>query len=144
MKEESNMNLLFEPRSIAVVGASSKPGKIGFSVVRNLSMLRLEIKMGGAVQPAMWDRLLGLPIGFFRRFTAGDLVEVGKHMLAHHAAPLPRLRPGRAGSEQGAGAARRQRCERPAAQAPAGRSALRAARRERLDRAWSSGTPESQ
>ena len=36
MKEESNMNLLFEPRSIAVVGASSKPGKIGFSVVRNL------------------------------------------------------------------------------------------------------------
>lgn len=37
MKEESNMNLLFEPRSIAVVGASSKPGKIGFSVVRNLN-----------------------------------------------------------------------------------------------------------
>jgi acetyl coenzyme A synthetase (ADP forming)-like protein len=36
MKEESNMNLLFEPKSIAVVGASSKPGKIGFSVVRNL------------------------------------------------------------------------------------------------------------
>lgn len=34
--KESNMNLLFEPKSIAVVGASSKPGKIGYSVVRNL------------------------------------------------------------------------------------------------------------
>jgi len=32
----SNIKLLFEPRSVAVVGASSKPGKIGYSVVRNL------------------------------------------------------------------------------------------------------------
>lgn len=37
---ESNIRLLFEPRSVAVVGASSKPGKIGYSVVRN-------IKQGG-------------------------------------------------------------------------------------------------
>jgi acetyltransferase len=38
--KDSNMNLLFEPRSVAVIGASAKPGKIGFSVVRN-------IKQGG-------------------------------------------------------------------------------------------------
>ncbi|HDP81423.1 MAG TPA: CoA-binding protein [Spirochaetes bacterium] len=40
MKDQSEMNLLFEPRSVAIIGASSKPGKIGYSVVRN-------IKQGG-------------------------------------------------------------------------------------------------
>ncbi|MGE0043717.1 MAG: NHLP bacteriocin export ABC transporter permease/ATPase subunit [Vicinamibacterales bacterium] len=42
-------------------------------VVRSLSVLRLETRMSGTVQPAMWDRLLGLPVAFFRRFAAGDL-----------------------------------------------------------------------
>jgi ATP-binding cassette subfamily C protein len=42
-------------------------------VVRGLSLLRFEIKMSGNVQPAMWDRLLGLPVSFFRRYVAGDL-----------------------------------------------------------------------
>ncbi len=40
MKERSDMSLLFEPKSVAIIGASSKPGKIGYSVVRN-------IKQGG-------------------------------------------------------------------------------------------------
>jgi len=40
MTRESDMNLLFEPRAVAVIGASAKPGKIGYSVVRN-------IKQGG-------------------------------------------------------------------------------------------------
>lgn len=40
MKLQSNINLLFEPKTVAVIGASSKPGKIGYSVVRN-------IKQGG-------------------------------------------------------------------------------------------------
>ena len=31
-------------------------------------------KMDGAVQAAVWDRLLGLPVDFFRRFTVGDLL----------------------------------------------------------------------
>src|SRR5262249_26183971 len=46
-----------------------------FNVVRQLGILRLETKLSAAVQPAMWDRLLGLPIPFFRRFTAGDLTQ---------------------------------------------------------------------
>lgn len=40
MTRESDMNLLFEPRAVAVIGASAKPGKIGHSVLRN-------IKQGG-------------------------------------------------------------------------------------------------
>ena len=46
-----------------------------FDIVRNLSILRLETKMSAVVQPAMWDRLLSLPISFFRRFAAGDLAQ---------------------------------------------------------------------
>ena len=46
-----------------------------FGIVRQLSVLRLETKMSGAIQPAIWDRLLGLPVAFFRQFSAGDLAQ---------------------------------------------------------------------
>ncbi len=41
---------------------------------QSLTMLRLEVRMGSSLQPAMWDRLLNLPIRFFRQHTAGDLM----------------------------------------------------------------------
>jgi NHLM bacteriocin system ABC transporter ATP-binding protein len=44
-----------------------------FSVTRSLATLRLEGKMDASVQAAVWDRLLALPVPFFRKFTAGDL-----------------------------------------------------------------------
>lgn len=44
-----------------------------FEVVKALSLLRIEAKMTSAMQPAMWDRLLTLPSGFFRQFSSGDL-----------------------------------------------------------------------
>ena len=44
-----------------------------FQVIRGVAMIRLEAKMGAAMQAAVWDRLLGLPVPFFRRFEAGDL-----------------------------------------------------------------------
>jgi NHLM bacteriocin system ABC transporter ATP-binding protein len=44
-----------------------------FTLVRGLAMLRLEGKMGSVVQAAVWDRLLSLPMPFFRPFTSGDL-----------------------------------------------------------------------
>jgi len=44
-----------------------------FSLVQSLAMLRLEGGMSNRVQSAVWDRLLGLPASFFRRFTVGDL-----------------------------------------------------------------------
>ncbi|MBI5522798.1 MAG: NHLP bacteriocin export ABC transporter permease/ATPase subunit [Desulfarculus sp.] len=44
-----------------------------FRVVRNLAMLRVEGKMDAEIQAGVWDRLLALPVPFFRGYTAGDL-----------------------------------------------------------------------
>lgn len=44
-----------------------------FQVTRSIAVLRLGGKMDGGVQAAVWDRLLSLPVTFFRRFTVGDL-----------------------------------------------------------------------
>src|SRR5690606_28513575 len=46
-----------------------------FDIVRGFGNHRIEVGMAAALQPALWDRLLGLPIGFFRRFSAGDLAQ---------------------------------------------------------------------
>ncbi len=44
-----------------------------FEMTRSLALLRLEGKMGSAIQAAVWDRLLSLPVTFFRNYNAGDL-----------------------------------------------------------------------
>ncbi len=44
-----------------------------FQLVQSFAMLRLEGKMDSSIQAAVWDRLLSLPVPFFRDFTAGDL-----------------------------------------------------------------------
>ena len=44
-----------------------------FQVTRSIAVLRLGGKIDGAVQAAVWDRLLSLPASFFRRYTVGDL-----------------------------------------------------------------------
>lgn len=44
-----------------------------FQITRSIAVLRLGGKMDGAVQAALWDRLLGLPVDFFRQFSVGDL-----------------------------------------------------------------------
>ena len=44
-----------------------------FQITRSIAVLRLGGKFDGNVQAAVWDRLLALPVGFFRRFTVGDL-----------------------------------------------------------------------
>jgi ATP-binding cassette subfamily C protein len=44
-----------------------------FEVSRGFAMLRAEGKMDAAVQSAVWDRLLRLPVPFFRDYSAGDL-----------------------------------------------------------------------
>ncbi|RLF88661.1 hypothetical protein DRN43_05365, partial [Thermococci archaeon] len=31
-----NVKALFKPRSVAVIGASGKPGKIGYAIMKNL------------------------------------------------------------------------------------------------------------
>ncbi|WP_083501274.1 NHLP bacteriocin export ABC transporter permease/ATPase subunit [Legionella quateirensis] len=44
-----------------------------FSLAQNFSALRVRFKMNSTVQPAVWDRLLRLPVSFFHRFSPGDL-----------------------------------------------------------------------
>lgn len=44
-----------------------------FQFTRSLATLRMEAKMEGAIQAAVWDRLLSLPVPFFKQFSAGEL-----------------------------------------------------------------------
>ena len=44
-----------------------------FQFTRSLATLRMEGKMEGSIQAAVWDRLLSLPVPFFKQFAAGEL-----------------------------------------------------------------------
>ena len=44
-----------------------------FEVTQALGLMRVKFKLTSSLQPAIWDRLLRLPIGFFRFFNAGNL-----------------------------------------------------------------------
>ena len=50
-----------------------------FQLIQNLSMLRMQSRMGAELQAAIWDRVLTLPVSFFRSYSAGDL---GNRVLA--------------------------------------------------------------
>jgi len=45
----------------------------GFQLIRGIAVIRLEVKLGVALEAAVWDRLLRLPANFFRRYTTADL-----------------------------------------------------------------------
>ncbi len=45
-----------------------------FLIVQALAQLRIDGWMGVTIQAAIWDRLLKLPVAFYRQFSAGDLV----------------------------------------------------------------------
>ncbi|WP_051340893.1 NHLP bacteriocin export ABC transporter permease/ATPase subunit [Azospirillum halopraeferens] len=49
-------------------------GSAMFSLVRALLLLRFEGRADARLQAAVWDRMLRLPAGFFRRFHTGDLL----------------------------------------------------------------------
>jgi NHLM bacteriocin system ABC transporter ATP-binding protein len=44
-----------------------------FQITRSIAVLRLGGKADASLQAAVWDRLLALPVSFFRQFTVGDL-----------------------------------------------------------------------
>lgn len=44
-----------------------------FQFAAGIAALRAEGHIGAPLQAAVWDRLIALPAGFFRRYTAGDL-----------------------------------------------------------------------
>lgn len=46
-----------------------------FALVRTMTVLSFSSRTGYALQAAVWDRLLALPVNFFRNYTAGDLAQ---------------------------------------------------------------------
>jgi NHLM bacteriocin system ABC transporter ATP-binding protein len=44
-----------------------------FRFASGVALVRIEGRMGGATQAAVWDRVLGLPMPFFRPYSAGNL-----------------------------------------------------------------------
>jgi ATP-binding cassette subfamily C protein len=55
--------------------AMSAVGVAALALVRGIAVLRNAGRMEGTIQPAIWDRVLRLPTGFFRGFTTGDLAD---------------------------------------------------------------------
>ncbi len=53
---------------VAVVSAA-------FSLTQSVASLRIQSRMDYTIQAALWDRLLELPSGFFRKYNAGDLAD---------------------------------------------------------------------
>jgi NHLM bacteriocin system ABC transporter ATP-binding protein len=44
-----------------------------FTVAQSIALLRIETRASTGLQAAVWDRLLTVPLPFFRKYTAGDL-----------------------------------------------------------------------
>ena len=44
-----------------------------FTVVRGIAIVRIESRTAAAIQAAVWDRLIALPLPFFRDYSAGEL-----------------------------------------------------------------------
>jgi NHLM bacteriocin system ABC transporter ATP-binding protein len=61
--------------TVVLALAMTALGVSAFELVRNFSLLRIEGRMEGSVQAAIWDRLLRLSPGFFRDYTTGDLAD---------------------------------------------------------------------
>ena len=55
--------------------AAAAFGTAVFDVVRALAMLRIEGRVDERLQAAVWNRLVSLPLPFFRLYTAGDLAD---------------------------------------------------------------------
>src|ERR1043166_2292502 len=58
---------------LAMILVSATIASAMFDMTRDFAMLRAEGRMDSSLQAAVWDRLLRLPVPFFRDYTAGDL-----------------------------------------------------------------------
>lgn len=56
--------------ALLVIGAMAG---LTFQIVRSIALVRIEARVDSDLQAALWDRLLDLPVTFFRQFTVGDL-----------------------------------------------------------------------
>ena len=55
-----------------IICASALAGML-FQLTRSLASQRMEGKIDGVLQGAVWDRLLSLPVPFFKQYSAGEL-----------------------------------------------------------------------
>ena len=44
-----------------------------FQLVRSFTMIRIETKVDFQLQAALWDRILGMPVPFFKNYSSGEL-----------------------------------------------------------------------
>ena len=68
---QNNFSLLLQI-SIALLMAALSSSL--FLFFRSLMVVRLEGRSSDQIQSALWDRLLKLPVSFFRRYTTGNLI----------------------------------------------------------------------
>lgn len=52
-----------------------------FQIIRGVAWIRIQGIMSLNIQTAVWDRLLSLPVSFFRNFSAGDLTKRGLSII---------------------------------------------------------------
>jgi len=50
-------------------------------LIRSFSMVRIETKLDFSLQSALWDRLLNLPVSFFKKYQAGELASSANSIL---------------------------------------------------------------
>jgi ATP-binding cassette subfamily C protein len=67
---EGNLNLLFQ---IGIILIATSVSSFCFALTRGFVMLRIEGKLDVDLQTAVWDRLLNLPLSFFKNFTSAEL-----------------------------------------------------------------------
>jgi NHLM bacteriocin system ABC transporter ATP-binding protein len=58
---------------IALVVASAAGA--AFSLTQGVATVRIQTRMSSTIQAAVWDRILNLPVNFFRKYSAGDLAD---------------------------------------------------------------------
>ncbi|MBK5245955.1 MAG: NHLP bacteriocin export ABC transporter permease/ATPase subunit [Peptostreptococcaceae bacterium] len=58
---------------IGVLLLSFAIGKASFELTRSIATLRMEGRMDSFSQAAVWDRLISLPVTFFKDYTSGEL-----------------------------------------------------------------------
>jgi NHLM bacteriocin system ABC transporter ATP-binding protein len=57
-------------------------GTAMFNFARSFSLLRMEGKLDAILEAAVWDRLLSLPVSFFRNYSSGDLAQRSMGIMA--------------------------------------------------------------
>nr|WSX74579.1 NHLP bacteriocin export ABC transporter permease/ATPase subunit [Streptomyces sp. NBC_00899] len=73
-------NGLIVQAALAVAAASVVSA--AFMLVQNIAVLRLEGRIEASLQPAVWDRLLRLPTGFFAHRSTGELASAAMGVSA--------------------------------------------------------------